>query len=910
MPPSKTTAKAMLNPILKKELHLLKGPIIAGAGLMVLIWGNHAWVSPYLLPSTFWSVGLLAFLLSHITTSAFGHEISGRFFGGWISQPHTRKKLWFQKLAPTLTVYFGIGFVLSISSIWIEAARPDHFKNTQLLSILPCILVACFGPGIFYNLKFRNPVASFWLTVISIPLLFVGIEWIGTIILPINQHTTEGFFTGLQLWVWGFFLAYGAWGFIAARRLFLRWEDVGNEGKALELRFRKNRTKERPNKIKFPFKQAPLRTYILNELRIQQLNILIGILMVGAMWGTHYWSLHHNESSSPHDDIQKMISELPNMFRYMLYILPCSIAALAIADHRRQDVHTWELMLPLSRRFKWAIKLIICLFLGWLFSAGLPWSYDSKNLFSTVKPETKTITLYVLSIAAIVISSLSFYISSLTSSFLKSFSFSLGLIPLMAFFLGFVELLYREEQGSHIHNGFFAVPTGVILLLSLCALWWSRTNFATPLIFKQHRTLNWKRWGWSMMVIVLWIGIMVDRSWERFTLSESPSSKKLGVGRVKSADTWQKKHIFKSIKSYGPFEHIFTVTPFLGEMRGGRTFIITSSGRSHMIQSRLVAGKFWPSHSISTPKNIQLNTPLACEVEHALNRFYLLDTNGTIWTTAAHDYRSEDIKFFPYSPEGIRFRALQCSSGTVAAIDGSNHLWVAEAKIENNKYTGVISDFEKIQHNHTWKDIWSRGRSIIGLKDDGSLWVIRGRYSPMVMMQGSDDWDGEMTRIASDRLWKSMNWKKNYVLLEAEDGSLWTDRTTFEFSFNGSSKHFWSKDQTLIKLQIPDLHQLETSLAHPTGEGYYFIKDDGTLWKGKGSFENLPTSQGETSNQPPIFSIHKAKQIGKRDDWVSLYLYAGMTADGKIWNWDQPQLNRWNPFPARFRHKMVAELSP
>ena len=152
----------MLNLILKKELHLLKGPIFAGAGLLVLIWINHAWVSPYLLPSTFWSAESLALLLSPITTSAFGHEISGRFFGGWISLPHTRKKLWLEKLTPTLTVYLGIGLSPSFSLIWVEAARPDHFKNTQLLSILPCILAACFGPGIFGNLKSRNPVASFW----------------------------------------------------------------------------------------------------------------------------------------------------------------------------------------------------------------------------------------------------------------------------------------------------------------------------------------------------------------------------------------------------------------------------------------------------------------------------------------------------------------------------------------------------------------------------------------------------------------------------------------------------------------------------------------------------------------------------------------------------------------------------
>ena len=69
-------------------------------------------------------------------------------------------------------------------------------------------------------------------------------------------------------------------------------------------------------------------------------------------------------------------------------------------------------------------------------------------------------------------------------------------------------------------------------------------------------------------------------------------------------------------------------------------------------------------------------------------------------------------------------------------------------------------------------------------------------------------------------------------------------------------------------------------------------------------FENLDIN----INQPIIAKPIKSVQIGQRNDWVCLTFSAGMTADGKIWNWDRPQLNPWNPFPARFRHKVVADL--
>ena len=93
----------------------------------------------------------------------------------------------------------------------------------------------------------------------------------------------------------------------------------------------------------------------------------------------------------------------------------------------------------------------------------------------------------------------------------------------------------------------------------------------------------------------------------------------------------------------------------------------------------------------------------------------------------------------------------------------------------------------------------------------------------------------------------------------------------------------------MIQTEVPNLQQLETLLSYPNGETYYFIMNDGTLWKGKGVFKNLATTQ-EEKGSTVIFAIEKAKQVGNRNDWVSLYMYRGMTADGKIWNRDQPQI--------------------
>ena len=217
----------MSNPILKKEIQLLKGPIFAGAGLLALIWINHAWVSPFLLPSTTWSIGLFALLLSYTITKVFGHEIAERSFGTWLTQPKPRKELWKEKLKPTLIVYCGLSLVLGLTMIWVEAARPEAQRNEQLGKTLLYIMVASFGPGIFYGLKLRNPTASFWLTVISIPFFLLTTGLVASFIFFPNHMKLQTANFALQVWNLGLITAYGIWGLWAAKRHFLHWEDLG-----------------------------------------------------------------------------------------------------------------------------------------------------------------------------------------------------------------------------------------------------------------------------------------------------------------------------------------------------------------------------------------------------------------------------------------------------------------------------------------------------------------------------------------------------------------------------------------------------------------------------------------------------------------------------------------------------------
>ncbi len=920
----------MLNPILKKEIRLLKGSILAGTGLIALLWIYHIWVNNTQASfSNFWTVGLFALLLSHITTTAFGFEISERFFANWLTQPQTRRQLWYYKLFPMLTTYLIFGCLLSILLLVAEGTLENLANGDQLYTALPCILIGCFGPGIYYNLKLKNPTAALWLTVVCLPFLWVLALWCASLVLPANMQSTEAVFTGLRWWVWCVFLAYGAWGLIAAQRLFLQWEDIGTEGKALELRFRKSKTEQPTRKISSRKGPSPFRKYLLNEIHIQQLNIVIGLVMVAAIWVTHYWAVNRSASVHTNDETQKLIAMLPSMFRYMIFLLPCSIAALAIADNRRQDVITWELMLPLSKRVKWMIKLSLCLFLSWLFTIGLPWSYDNRILFESFKPETKYTAFIILNIAAVVIANLSLYLSSLSASYLRSFSFSLGLLPLMAFFLGFINVLNMEDMSTHFPIGYFAVPTGVLLLVSFMAVYWSRKNFEAPHILRQHKLQNLKHWGWSFFIIALWSGIMVDRSWERLTLRE-PTLKPieiLSANHIRT-DAWSQENLFSHEPKPGTRNSIRKVHPRLGDnMHSLSSIALKPDGRLSLVDSKelLRLGSLYNIPTPFTPavKPILLNRSvpqgrdlvseaLVTATDATFYHRFVLDTSGKLFNWSQESEiqaaRSDTIATYAIQPEPMapdfRFKYLCAMPTAIYALDEHQVLWGAHYEKEGNTYTKTLAPFKPMFPQYTWKEIARTPIGIIALKENGTLWTWGIGRVYTGLPQGERPDPNELVQVFDFKKWKSIHPHTDQFLAEAEDGSFWIITPSFNFLSAEQKKIIKSRRyRFLCRVDIPDLAQYSPSDDDESPTQFRWINQRGELYAADLLAENWDTNLDQEMIIKPI----DIRRIGHRSDWVYLTNGAGMTSDGKIWNWDRLQSNRWNPFPARWRHQVVAE---
>ena len=918
----------MSNPILKKELQLLKGPLVASGGLLLFVLAAAKWGNPQLMPKSTWVLVPFGLMLCYLITAAFGHELGETLFGTWMIQPKNRRSLWKIKLTSLGIAYITMSLLLGSSILLLP--RTDVYGWTNNVTSIPFWLLwlpwMCFGPGIYFTLKLRNPTASFWLTG-AIPALFIPTVWMVLDLLTsvpgIAISNPMAFIILVSL-----SLVYGTWGIWAAWRQFMTWEDLGLESKAIEFNFWKSTSKNNHAERVIKKAQSQVWTLITREIRLQQINVLFGFILIIFIWGIHFWhqTLIRSGESSHETEI---IGMLPTVLRYLLFILPCSIAAMSIADIRRQDAHTWELMLPVSKRFQFSFKMLTCLFLGWLFAAGLPFTFDKNVSFlSTFGPYYHHIALWVITMAAFVIGAFSFYISSLTSSFLKSFSFSLALMPLMIFYLGFLYALANGNENQFV-LGLFAVPAGIALVLSILTLWWSRSNFAAPVILKNHKVQNWKRWGWSSVIILIWFGIMIDRTWERVTMMEPKlmASEILTIP-TENMDEWSKSNLLQQPGDSPLNKGTFAVHSDLGDYGRGVAIALQRDGRLSFVNPNQLLSHF---HTTDAFKNRPPAVPailsrnlfysgeiatqaIVAETAGNYHHRFILDTKGRLWMWSIEKedifIRSKSPFDLPIAPtqlvEGTRFRNLTLTPKAVYAIDENNHLWRANYKLWESKITGDLEPLAQVFPEHQWKEITKCPAGMLGLKQDGTLWAWDNVWGNLGKNSGDEMIDISIptTHIFGDRKWKSIHPQNKSFLAEDSEGSLWIPTHVF-IGYNSNIKISNAGKRILCKVELPGLKQYISYETPSFGKSaFYWIREDGTLWTSEFLLENYDTN----TDQDIIAKPTKSKQIGRRTDWVYITYFAGMTADGKIWNWDQPQLNPWNPFPARFRHKVVADL--
>jgi hypothetical protein len=218
-----------MNALLRKEVRLL-GPMWLAALVLavvpVCVIHNPANVGGWgLFVMLFWIGTLL------LGVSSFGREISAATFSQLLAQPIARERLWGIKTlllaAAIFSVFAAFYVILNVrltgtikSPIWWWAHPVVESVNAGAnLTMAGIMALTAFAGGLWSTLLLRQFLAAFLITMLT--------PWM--IALPTNLLTEKFANPGAQimLLVGGVVLAiYAGVGFLLARRLFLKAQDV------------------------------------------------------------------------------------------------------------------------------------------------------------------------------------------------------------------------------------------------------------------------------------------------------------------------------------------------------------------------------------------------------------------------------------------------------------------------------------------------------------------------------------------------------------------------------------------------------------------------------------------------------------------------------------------------------------
>ena len=296
--------------------------------------------------------------------TTIGRESSLSTFSCMLAQPAERIRIWQTKLS-VLAVAFLIVFVVWLVAFGIaffnSSGDADAAENSYNLFITICLVgTATFTGGLWTTLLLRQIAGAFWLTLL-IPAVLAGFT---AGFLAANH--SDNIIIAVLCVVLGI---YSVGGFLFARWLFFRAQDVGWSGGNIELPEWKIfagsdiavSTRSR----------KPIFALFKKELQLHQVTLMgaVGLLVlhIGILVLRKY---HHFAKDSAGEVLTSIV--------WLLWlVMPVVIGSMAVAEERRLGVMEGQLCLPVSRRVQFAIKGILTLLLGTFLGGIMPMLLES-----------------------------------------------------------------------------------------------------------------------------------------------------------------------------------------------------------------------------------------------------------------------------------------------------------------------------------------------------------------------------------------------------------------------------------------------------------------------------------------------------------------------------------------------------
>jgi hypothetical protein len=831
-----------MNPFIKKETRLLLPSLgiacaLTLANLLITREVTGSGIGGFWYVLSWISCPLVAVMMA---LNTFGVEVSNGTFSMLLAQPVARLKIWQTKIgllagALSLVTFLWMAFFI-LRANFSSGFLPKSFDAwLDFFAIITTFGLAVFSGGLWTVLLLRQVAAAFWFT-----LLVPGV--ILMILAALFGDGDAHFFEGITVTVLDL---YSLAGFLFARWLFLRAQDVQWSGGTIVMPEMRGRTLARiaaAARRRYRPRAALWRKEILLHQSQFVMAFVLAVLHVGVLAVRKF----HDLTNSP--DLKFILEN----FLGLWLVMPLLVGCAAIAEERKLGTLPGQLCLPVKSRTQFGIKFVVVLelslFLGvvmplllegtricpglhfqianaapsWHGREMIPFSYI--YIYYCLATLAGLRPLLPLVCVALVTGAVAFYVSSFARNTLQT------LAPAVIGLLLFVPLalvVQPEVLMSTFHiippwrgNLIYVIgaPVLVIILVGL-----AHQNFKQIAIGWRTYVRNGLTWIVMLLVAMIATSLVYNRAWEKLT----------------------------------PFE------PSHGQPRLTLSNPATLQNTVNAISVRLPDGRVWA-------QNYAFGQPLT-----------LWNQSGTAWRMIGYGGQ-----FY----EGSNWaNVIRTGSGENVGIKTDGTLWVSASPMRCAQLTKggwkqhPAGNLIQFGADTNWSSLIENGISPLLVKTDGTLW----RWGPTTWDYNLTLWPG-LRAFTPERLGTESNWagifRCDQLYFVKTDGSLWSS------PWNGydNSKVKLDRGFYLQRMSLPQagqwhgtarIWQVNNYNLGVRSDGTFRIWQDDRLQKIKGIGKYEPVSQ-------PV-----DLQIGKDTNWLAL---AGgsnnkvvtLKDDGSLWLWN------------------------
>jgi len=798
-----------MNALIKKEIRLLLPSWIV-AVLLAMV---QAITRPY----DFYVASLLFFGLTIMALTTIGRESSLNTFSSMLAQPAERLRIWQTKisvLAVAFLIVFAVWLVAFGIAWWNSTVDVSDEKNSYNLFITICLIAtATFTGGLWTTLLLRQLAGAFWLTLL-VPAVLSGFS---AVFLADSQSSS------LVIAVLSVVIAaYSVSGFLLARRLFFRAQDVGWSGGNIVLPEWK--IFERSENAVSLRNRKPIFALVKKEFQLQQISLVgaagLLVLHVGIIALRKY---HH----FPKDSAGEVLTAI---FWMVWLVLAPVIGSMAVAEERRLGVMEGQLCLPVSRRVQFAIKAVLTLCLGIFLGGFMPMLLECMatglgapnpmfaNPANNSGLDFLWLSFFVVS-AASWLTLLGFFASTLSRSFLQAVGFGIAtfFISCASLTFNWRELFYGYTPADWLLPMILAVPTLIITLL-----WLAYLNFKT---FRPGWPL-WRRnllgFAGALIFVIVMSAAIYNRVWEVF----EPAEPAHGPAKLSLANP--------------PALLVAQHNNLLVRLPDGHVWFDRLSGSANEYYDGTLRWKYlWWTLAHPLPESLGPQHFLA----------------GSNWVAA-----TTKRMYFDWNDSNKHF--LGSSFMETVGIQPDGTLWISDQPSPGKWTPGKL---EQYGSETNWRQLALARTSVVLLKTDGTLW----RWGSLT--NDFHEWPGLRTftphQIGTNSDWQEL-FDLNGIFARRTDGQVWLVNVNWN-----TGKDELGRETNFDKVVLPTASRADEQATA-------FVRPDGTLWVLNRHWDE----KGRQLLGTGVLQV--GSENDWRAVAVSFHLMVALKADGSLWQWN------------------------